>query len=108
MRQHEVFDWDLAKARSNFRKHRVSFEDAAAMLADEMSQSFHIEDYDEPHSDEEERYITTGTDPQNRSVVLRAVWTVRNGQTRIISARLATRMERNIYETQIKIRHDHS
>ena len=35
MRLHEHFEWDADKARKNLRKHRVSFDDAALVLADE-------------------------------------------------------------------------
>jgi uncharacterized DUF497 family protein len=32
---HENFEWDEQKARKNLRKHGVSFDDAALVLADE-------------------------------------------------------------------------
>ena len=35
MRLHENFEWDEAKAEKNLKKHRVSFGDAALVLADD-------------------------------------------------------------------------
>lgn len=32
MHMHMRFEWDQNKARDNFRKHRISFEDAAEAL----------------------------------------------------------------------------
>lgn len=105
MRRHELFEWDEFKANTNAKKHRVKFEDAAAMLQDPMYRLFHVEEFDAEHSDEnEDRYITLGTDPMDRSIVLSVVWTERGDLTRIISARLATRAERQAYETQIQTR----
>ena len=51
------FDWDQEKARSNLRKHGVSFEQAMQVFTYE---DFAIEYYDEQHSDDEERFITIG------------------------------------------------
>lgn len=58
MRLHERFEWDSAKAKANLAKHKVAFEDAAAALADEFGDRFHLERRDEAHSDEEDRFIT--------------------------------------------------
>jgi len=66
---------------------------------------FHLEEYDEDHSDEEDRFVTTGSHPVNRDIVLVISWTKRESDsgdtTRIISARRATPAERRRYESEI-------
>lgn len=105
MRLHDRFEWDAAKAKANLRKHSVSFDDAAVVLADALSDRFHIEEYDDEHSMDEDRWITTASHPADRRIVLRIVWTPRWGHrlavTRIIGARPATRQERMSYEDEI-------
>lgn len=105
LRLHDRFEWDEVKARANFDKHAVSFDDAATVLADDQGDWFHVEEYDDPHSMEEDRWITTASHPVDRRIVLRIVWTsrARSGATitRIISARPATRRERKFYEDEI-------
>ena len=95
---HENFEWNETKAAKNIRKHRVSFDDAALVLADEDGDAFHVEEYDDKHSTVEDRYITTASHPQDRSIVLVIAWTDRSTPrariTRIISARPATLAER--------------
>lgn len=48
------FEWDPAKARSNLRKHGVSFEQAATVFRDPRALSL----YDRQHSATEERWMT--------------------------------------------------
>jgi uncharacterized DUF497 family protein len=106
MRVHGSVEWDPGKAAKNLKKHGVSFEDAARVLTDEEGDFFHIEEFDEAHADEEDRYITTASHPDDRGIVLRISWTDRSYRdkriTRIISARFATNRERRNYaqETQ--------
>jgi len=52
------FDWDPIKAKQNLRKHGVSFERAAMIFRD----PFAISIYDDEHSDDEDRWITIGSD----------------------------------------------
>ena len=107
MRLHERFEWDANKARYNLRNHRVSFDDAATVLADERASDLHVEEFDATHSRAEERWITTGSHPADRRIVLRIAWTERADApgsallTRIISARPATAAERRRYESEI-------
>ncbi len=42
MRLHDNFEWDEAKAEKNLRKHRVSFDEAALVLADEDGEALHV------------------------------------------------------------------
>ena len=106
MRLHERFAWDEAKAQVNLAKHGVGFEDAAAALADEFADRFHLERFDEAHSREEDRFITLASDPEERSIVYCIVWTDRQDErgplTQIVSARMANRTERRSYEEQVQ------
>ncbi len=77
MRLHHEFEWDEDKAAANFKKHSVSFDDAARVLADEEGDLFHIEEYDEQHRQGEDRYITTASHPEDHRMVLRIAWTER-------------------------------
>ena len=101
VRIHEQFEWDEDKAEANLRKHGVTFEAASEVLADRDGDRFHLDAADDEHADGEDRYITTGSDPGDRRLVLIICWTDRStddGQiTRIISARVATKREVKSY-----------
>ena len=84
-----LFEWDEEKNRLNFKKHKIRFETARLVFNDENR----IEIYDEAHSLYEDRYATIGMVDD----VLFVVYTDRKDVIRIISARLATRRERNYY-----------
>ena len=84
------FEFDPAKARSNLRKHGVSFAHAEQALRDE--QAFSLQD---PDSADEQRFITLGMDALGR--VLVAVHTQRGERTRVISARKASPGESEQY-----------
>jgi hypothetical protein len=86
------FEWDADKARGNYRKHRVSFEEGVTVFGDPFSIT--IDDPD--HSADEQRYIDIGTSDQDRVLVVS--YTERGGSIRIISCRRATRSERRRYE----------
>jgi uncharacterized DUF497 family protein len=84
--------WDQRKAKSNFKKHGVAFEEAAMALSDPMAAS----GADPDHSITEERYITFGVSEKGRLLV---VSHTEEGETiRIISARTASKGERELYE----------
>lgn len=86
------FDWDLRKAKSNLKKHALSFEEAATVFYDPLSATF-----DDPdHSSEEGRFVTVGYSSRNRLCIV--VHTDREDTLRIISARQATAQERNRHE----------
>ncbi len=86
------FDWSKNKAAGNFAKHKVSFEEAATVFGDALSDTF-----DDPdHSAEERRFLIIGHSEQGR---LLFVSHTDDGETvRIISAREPTRGEREAYE----------
>ena len=108
MHLHDEFDWDDAKATRSERRHGVTFDQAMRVLSDPFYQSYHVEQFDVEHSDDEDRYRTTGSDPFLREVVLVIIWTPRDELTRIISARPATRAERMEYEDELQRRQNHS
>ena len=87
-----TFEWDPLKARSNLWKHRVSFEEASTALLDPLSKT----ETDPSHSIEEYRFITFGMSARGRLLVVS--YTERHEIIRLISARLATKCEREIYE----------
>ncbi|MDH2918172.1 MAG: BrnT family toxin [Sideroxydans sp.] len=85
------FEWDEQKATSNIQKHGVSFDEAVTVFADEMALTF----ADTDHFETEERSRTYGI--SNKARLLVVVHTERRNNVRIISARKATRYEKNIY-----------
>ena len=86
------FEWDPDKAGENLRKHGVSFEEASSALFDPLSATGR----DPDHSVGESRFVTFGLSSSGRLLVVSHV--ERAGRIRIISARVATRPERQIYE----------
>lgn len=87
-----IFEWDTQKAVSNQLKHGVSFQEAASVLSDFLSVTYH----DPDHSTTEHRFITVGTSQSGR--LLMVSHTDRGDNIRIISARKTTRAERIQYE----------
>ena len=90
-----VYEWDPAKARSNLRKHGVSFDEAAVVFLDPLALTF----ADPAHSGGEEREITIGRTGAHRVIFVSHFQ--RGDRIRIISARKATRAEREQYEEGI-------
>jgi len=105
MRYHHFLEWDPRKSANNKAKHHVSFEDAAAVLRDPQAEIYHIERFDHENSLLEERFVTLGSHPARRNIVLFICWTMRRGEgrdvTRIISARRATPHEKREYDREI-------
>ena len=86
------FTWDPKKAEANLRKHGVSFPEGISIFIDPLARI-----HDDPsHSAQEPREIIVGHSDRGR--LLLVSFTERNGQIRIISARRATRHERQDYE----------
>ncbi len=86
------FEWDEKKAARNLAKHGVSFDEAATAFRDPL----YIDFFDPKHSEYEHRYIRVGCSEQRRVLVVS--YTERSGMTRLISARPATKRERQAYE----------
>ena len=86
------FEWDANKATANQRKHGVSFHEASTAFADPLALLM----ADPDRSLDEELFLVLGTSSLGRLLVVSH--TERPPRTRIISARPATRNERNHYE----------
>ncbi len=84
-----VVEWDDNKNNANIKKHGIDFDTAALVFADDDR----IEYYDRIHSQDEDRYIVIGC----VQGVLYVVYTMRDEAVRLISARMATEREREIY-----------
>ena len=87
------FEWDPAKAASNLRKHGVSFEDAQTVFADEHG--LLLDDPD--HSAAEERFILLGLSAAEGVLVVVHCYRRHRDVIRLISARRASRRERERY-----------
>jgi len=88
-----VFEWAAHKAKANFQKHRVSFDEACSVFDDPLAMIFP----DEDHSLEEAREIILGHSILRRLVIV--CFTERSkDRVRIFSARRATRLEQKDYE----------
>ena len=93
------FEWDVAKAISNFAKHGVTFERAATVFLDPLA----ITVFDHAHSLMEERWFTVGQQSGGELLVVVHTFQDRSSdvaRVRIISARTATKQERRTYEDE--------
>lgn len=86
------FEWDEDKALANFKKHRVTFEEARTVFADPFAVTIN----DPKHSIGEHRFIDIGMSKDQRVLVVS--YTERNRKIRLINGRKATVKERRIYE----------
>ncbi len=90
------FEWDLNKAKINFKKHKVKFETAITVFKDKKAISI----YDEEHSQDEDRWITIGMDFETKVLVVIHTFIKidkNNCSIRLISARKATKNETKTY-----------
>jgi uncharacterized DUF497 family protein len=88
-----AFEWDKAKAATNVKKHKVTFDEASTVFGDPSARIF-----DDPgHSAEERREVIVGYSIISR--LLLVCFTERAAEViRIFSAREATKKERQDYE----------
>ena len=90
------FAWDKAKARANEQKHGVTFLEAKTVFYEETAIL-----YDDPdHSDDEDRFLLVGPSAALRLLVVVHCYREPDETIRIVSAREATRRERNAYLAQ--------
>lgn len=86
------FSWDPVKAAANITKHGVSFEEAATVFGDPLSET-----YDDPdHSVGEKRFIMIGRSKNGKLLFISHA--DEGERIRIISARRLTRSEKKQYE----------
>ena len=84
------FVWDDAKAAANWRRHRVTFQQAIEAFRDPMG----VESIDDREDYSEERINLLG---MCEGLLLHVTYTTRGEQIRIISARRAKRHEQDDY-----------
>ena len=87
------FEWDSKKAITNFRKHKVKFEMAAEAFFDPFVCYL---DEQIVGSELRERLVGLTT----TWVLLLVVYMLRGDVIRIVSARMVTKAEREVYENQ--------
>lgn len=91
-----TYEWDEVKAQLNIAKHGVSFEEAVSVFGDEYG----IVVFDEEHSSDEERFYLIGMSVKERILIV--VHCQRDSDVmRIISARKATKKEKQQYREQL-------
>ena len=86
------FEWDPQKAVSNLVEHGIPFDEACSAFLDFRSVTVE----DPIHSVVEARFVLLGYSSVKRLLVV--IHTFRGDRIRIISARIASRKERSIYE----------
>ena len=91
------FEWDENKNKINQRKHGISFDEVTSVLRD----TFAIVFDDPDHSENEERFLIIGTSDKRDICLVSHCYRGQDQVIRIISARKATKTERNIYEEGI-------
>lgn len=92
-----AFEWDPAKAAENLAKHRIAFEAAASVFRDPLALTI----YDDEHSEAEERWASLGRAEDGKLLIVIHTFvetSATSATVRIISAREATRHERENYE----------
>jgi uncharacterized DUF497 family protein len=87
------FEWDPAKARANFRKHGVSFEEARSAFGDEPGRVIP----EEAGVSDESRLVLLGMSYRLRILVVCHTYREADEVIRIVSARCADRSEREQY-----------
>lgn len=87
------FEWNDKKAKSNLKKHGVSFEEARSVFFDDLAIQF----WDDNNSENEDRFLMLGL--SNKFRILLVVHCFRESEStiRIISARKATKNEMKEY-----------
>ena len=88
------FTWNTEKAIVNEKKHGVSFEEASKVFDDPN----HHLDFDEEHSDDEDRFIIIGYSKKPRLLIVCHCYRDDGDAIRIFSARKADIHERKRYE----------
>jgi uncharacterized protein len=89
--------WDDAKANSNVTKHGVTFAQAATVMLDSLA----VTVFDEAHSLTEDRWFTLGISSDGNLLAVSHTYQFideQHIQIRLISAREATRGERQTYK----------
>ncbi|MBI5747217.1 MAG: BrnT family toxin [Nitrospirae bacterium] len=91
-----TFDWDQWNIQKNETKHGISSLEAESTFYDKNLVIFK----DIKHSTNEDRLIAYGKSAYNNIIMI--AFTIRNEKIRIISARKASKKEKDIYEEKKK------
>ena len=91
------FEWDEKKNKANRKSHGVWFEEARSVFSDPEA----IRAYDFDHSSGEDRFLLIGLSSATRVLLVVHCYRENDQMVRIISARKATRKEREVYEEGI-------
>lgn len=87
------FDWDENKNRINLEKHGITFEEASTVFFDDRAILF-----DDPeHSIDEDRFLLLGMSETAKVCIVCHCYRESDTVIRIISARQATRKEKQRY-----------
>ncbi len=89
-----MWTWNARKNAANRHLHRTSFQEAQEVFDDPLSATRP----DLEHSHYEQRYHTVGATRSRRLLLVVHTWDEASQSGRIISAREATEIERNVYE----------
>lgn len=89
------FQWHNIKAKTNTKKHGITFEEAITCFYDPHQVAF----YDPDHSDVEDREIMIAHSEKRRMLLVS--YTIRDDVIRLISARIATKKEVKNYAKRI-------
>jgi uncharacterized protein len=87
------FEWHPVKARSNLKKHGVSFEEAESVFYDE----FAVQYFDGENSGTEDRFLMLGLSSKTRLLLVCHCERGLGQVIRIFSARKATKNEQKQY-----------
>jgi uncharacterized DUF497 family protein len=90
------FEWDPRKAAANLAKHGVAFSEAETAFSDEAG--FALED--PAHSADEARFVLLGLSAELRVLVVIHCLREAGQVIRLISARRANRLERDLYRVR--------
>ncbi|MBE9525721.1 MAG: BrnT family toxin [Proteobacteria bacterium] len=92
------FEWNISKARSNERKHGITFEEAKSVFYDELAVQFYDSDSSQLGDD---RFLILGVSSKNRILMICHCEREPDEVIRIISARKATKNEQGFYKGDI-------
>ena len=87
------FEWDEIKNRANFKKHKISFDEAKTVFYDENARLIS----DPNHSNDEDRFILLGLSHSAKILVVVHAYKEQDEVIRIISARKAIKNENEYY-----------
>ena len=88
-----IIEWDNEKNLLNQKKHGISFEEAKSVFYDDNAIQF----WDEDYSETEDRFLLLGRSYKMRILIIVHCYREQESIIRIISARKATKNERQYY-----------